>query len=63
VPVEIALIDGTKLRTQDPNLKEDEVLETLAAADGSPGFVAFETENGTFRVNPVHVVYVRFVRV
>jgi len=61
MPVEIALLDGTKLRTEDPALEEDEILKALDSAKVSAAFAAIKTGNGTFQVNPAHVVYVRTV--
>ena len=66
MPVEIGLTDGTRLTLADPNMREDDVLQLLTRS-GRPdyaqvaGFVSFTTDDGTFRVNPGHVVYVRSV--
>jgi hypothetical protein len=59
--VEIGLADGTKLVLTDPNTGEDDVLRKLSAVTpaGSAGVVSFDTEKGTYRINPAYVVYVR----
>ncbi|HZT92985.1 MAG TPA: hypothetical protein VE985_00715 [Gaiellaceae bacterium] len=58
--VEIALTDGTKIVVRDANIKEDDVLRKLENNRGIGGFVTFDTEHGAYRVNPAHVVYVRY---
>jgi hypothetical protein len=56
---EVALTDGTKIRTED-NVNSDEVLKSLSQR--VVGFAPIRTSDGqTFRVNPSQVVYVRDV--
>lgn len=63
--VEVGLTDGTKLKIADSNITEDDVLKMLERA-GKPeysaiaGFVSLDTDQGSFRVSPAHVVYVRY---
>ncbi|MCW2976395.1 MAG: hypothetical protein JWM06_1676 [Actinomycetia bacterium] len=62
MPVQIGLAGGTTLMLSDPNARPDDVIAKLS--NGRPdyslvSFVPVETTEGTFRVNPAHVVYVR----
>jgi hypothetical protein len=62
MPVEIGLMDGTKIRLRDANVTGIDVLRVLAtpAEDAAlGGFVLLDGEQGVFRVNPAHVVYVK----
>jgi hypothetical protein len=66
MPVQIGLVDGTKLTLADQNVREDDVIAKLNGT-GRPdhaaiGFISFDTRQGTFRVNPTHVVYVKEVK-
>ena len=55
--VEVALADGTKLVVEDAS--EDDVLGAIARA--APAAAALSTREGTYRVFPSQVVYVRYV--
>jgi hypothetical protein len=57
--VEVALADGTKLIID--NASEDDVLQNLERRTGPFGPTALNARDGTYRVLPEHVVYVRSV--
>ena len=57
--VEVGLSDGTKLLIE--NASEDEVLQRLAQQSGPLGDASIDAQDGTYRVLPEHVVYVRYV--
>ena len=57
--VEVGLSDGTKLIVE--NASEDDVLQRLAQRSGPIGAASLDTQGGTYRVLPEHVVYVRYV--
>lgn len=57
--VEIGLADGTKLIVE--NATEDEVMQSIAQMSGPIGAATVVAREGTYRVLPEHVVYVRSV--
>jgi hypothetical protein len=61
MPAEIRLSDGTTLTDNDPNVREDDILKKLGGPFGPGGSLAVNTADGTYRVLPAHIVYVRNV--
>jgi hypothetical protein len=63
MPTQIRLIDGTTLHVADENQKEDDVIKRLGGRDGShpAGFVHIQATEGSYRIRPEHVTYVRWV--
>jgi hypothetical protein len=59
MPAEIKLTDGTTLTDNDPNIHADDILEKLGGPFGPGGSLATSTADGTYRVLPAHIVYVR----
>ena len=57
--VEVGLADGTKLIIE--NADEDGVLQRLAQRSGPIGAASLNTRDGTYRVMPEQVVYVRYL--
>jgi hypothetical protein len=57
VAVEVALVDGTKLVLANPDVTEDDVVETLR--DQPDGVMTLRAVDGTYRVPIRAVSYVR----
>lgn len=57
--VEVGLVDGTKLALLNPDVHEDDVVNSIR--DDPTGVMSLVTEDGIYRVLIRNVVYVRTV--
>jgi hypothetical protein len=57
MPVEVALLDGTKLVLANPNVTEDDIVDSLR--DQPHGVMTLRAVDGTYRVPIRAVSYVR----